>query len=110
LEESTPIEQICSAVEVAHARIQKDFADINPVVAVNRKMRSAGIATDVMTIDCIRSGKRILLLFHDAYPDMAEYQFCRRDAAPHDKFERIALKNLTAEQLYTWIRDTFSNQ
>ena len=29
------------------------------------------------------------------------------DAEPHDTFERIALDRLTAEQLYTWMRDTF---
>ena len=108
LEENTPIEQICDAVEIAHARIQKDFKHINPVVAVNRKMRSAGIAADIMTIDCLQSGRRILIVVHDALPETADYQFCLRDEEPHDEFERIALDRLTAEQLYTWMRDTFN--
>lgn len=108
MEENTFIEHICDAVEVAHARIQQDFNHINPVVAVNSKMRSAGIAADLMTIDCLKSGKRILIVVHDALPETVDYQFCRRDADPHDEFERIALENLTAQQLYNWMKETFS--
>lgn len=108
MELSAPITRICEAVETAHARIQADFADINPIVAVNQQMRAAGIATDIMTIDCLRSGKRILMLFHDAQPETAHYQFCRRDADPADEFASIQLAAITEQQLYDWMRETFS--
>jgi len=108
LEIPPPITRICEAIETAHARIQSDFADINPVVAVNKQMRAHGIATDIMTIDCLKTGKRILLVFHDSDPDQAHYQFCRRDADPGDLFESIALQSLTDQQLYDWMKDTFS--
>ena len=108
MQENTPIKQICDAAEVAHAKIQQDFAHINPVVAVNKQMRNIGIATDLMTIDCLKSGKRILLVLHDAQPDMVDYQFCLRDEDPTDEFERIPLADLTTARLYTWMKKTFS--
>jgi len=106
--EIPPVARICEAIEVAHARIQTDFADINPVVAVNKQMRNYGIPSDVMTIDCLKSGNRILLVFHDSQPDLASYQFCRRDADPGDEFESIPLQSLTEQLLYDWMKDTFS--
>lgn len=109
MEDHLPIKHVCDAVEAAHTKIQDDFEDINPVVGVNRQMREIGIPTDVMTIDCIRSGRRILLVFHDHQPETAEYQFCRRDEDPADEFETIAIEKLTVQQLYDWMKDTFSN-
>ena len=106
--EDTPIKQLCDVVEQAHAKIQQDFKNINPVVGVNKKMRTVGIPTDFMTIDCLKSGKRILFVLHDARPEMAQYQFCLRDEDPADEFESIALQNLTVQQLYDWMKETFS--
>jgi len=109
LEDNTPIKHICEAVEAAHVKIQQDFEQINPVVAVNRKMRDFGIATDLMTIDCLRTGKRILLVLHDAEPNTADYQICHRNEDPGDEFNRIPLTTITPQTLYNWMRDTFSN-
>lgn len=49
----------------AHARIQASYQHINPVVEVRRGMRDAGVPADVMTIDCLRTLKRINLILHD---------------------------------------------
>ena len=106
--QDSPIKQLCDVVEEAHERIQADFKEINPVVGVNKKMRTIGIATDFMTIDCLKSGKRILFVLHDAQPEIAQYQFCRRDEDPRDEFESIALESLTVQQLYDWMKRTFS--
>jgi len=106
--EDMPIKHICDAVEQAHAKIQKDFEHINPVVGVNKQMRSAGIPTDIMMIDCLKTGKRILLVLHDAEPETVHYQFCLRDEDPADQFEHIALESLTVQKLYDWMRDAFS--
>jgi len=106
--EDTPIKQLCDVVEQAHAKIQDDFRNINPIVGVNKQMRSVGIPTDLMTIDCLKSGKRILLVLHDAQPEIAQYQFCLRDEDPVDEFETIAMENLTVQQVYDWMKQTFS--
>ncbi|ATX81908.1 hypothetical protein Ga0123462_1041 [Mariprofundus ferrinatatus] len=90
LEDNTPIKQICEAVEEAHAQIQADFDHINPVVGVINRMRNYGIPTDLMTIDCLKSGRRILIAVHDNKPGIADYQFCRRDEDPADEFASIA--------------------
>ena len=103
-----PIKHVCDAIEVAHAKIQKDFDHINPVVGVINRMRNVGIPTDLITIDCLKSGKRILLAFHDDQPEIANYQFCLRDEDPSDDFENIAVESLTAQKLYDWMKETFS--
>jgi len=106
--EDTPIKRICEAVETAHAKIQADFEDINPVVGVINRMRNHGIPADLMTIDCLKSGKRILLMVHDNQPEVANYQFCLRDADPANEFDSIAIESLTDQQLYDWMKETFS--
>jgi len=108
--EDKPIKRICEAIEVAHAKIQEDFDHINPVVGLINRMRDHGIPADLMTIDCLKSGKRILLMVHDDQPEIANYQFCLRDEDPSDDFESIAIESLTAQQLYDWIKDTFSTE
>jgi len=52
---------IYELVTQAHAKVQQDFSDIDPVVSVNTQMRNRGVPADVMTIDCLKTGKRILL-------------------------------------------------
>jgi len=106
--EDSPIKQLCDVVEQAHLKIQDDFENINPIVGVNKQMRTIGIPTDLMTIDCLKSGKRILLVLHDAEPEVAKYQFCLRDEDPANEFESIAIENLTVQQLYDWMKHNFS--
>ena len=99
---------IYELITEAHANIQENYSDIDPVVSVNTQMRKQGIAADVMTIDCLKTGKRILLIFHDAQPDCVNYQFCFKDKDPYDEFENIALKAVTVQQLYDWMVLNFS--
>jgi hypothetical protein len=102
------ITEIYEIVTQAHAKIQQDFSDIDPVVSVNSKMRKQGIPADVMTMDCLKSGKRILMFFHDEQPEIVSYQFCLKDKDPNETFESIALEQLTAQQLYDWMVLNFS--
>jgi len=102
------ISGIYELVTQAHANIQQNYSDIDPVVSVNTQMRKKGIPADVMTIDCLKTGKRILLIFHDEQADVVSYQFCLKDKDPHDEFVSIALKQVTAQQLYDWMVLNFS--
>jgi len=103
-----PITDIYDFVTQAHANIQQSFNHIDPVVSVNTQMRKKGIPADVMTIDCLRSGKRILMVFHDEQPEIVSYQFCCKDKDPHEAFDSIALGQVTAQQLYDWMELNFS--
>jgi len=103
----TPLSKIYDLVAEAHADIQRDFSDIDPVVGVITKMRTIGIQADAMTIDCLKTGKRILLVCQDEEPDEVNLQFCLRDEDPADDFEIIPIENVTTKQLYDWMRVTF---
>jgi len=102
------LEKLCDIATESHTRIQKDFKDINPIVGVNQRMREEGVPADVMTIDCLKSGKRIILILHDQQPDIISYQFSFKDKDPDEKFEHIPFNELTADKLYHWIKSYFS--
>lgn len=92
----------------AHTRIQQDFESINPVVGISRGMRSVGIPADAMTIDCLKTGKRIIIILHDQQPEIIQYQFSFKAQDPDDEFETLKFKDLTAQIMYQWMKDYFS--
>lgn len=91
----------------AHTRIQQDFEHIDPIVGVNQSMRSNGVPADLMTIDCLKSGKRIILILHDQQPDTISYQFSYKDKDPADTFEYMKSRDVTADVLYSWMKEYF---
>ena len=101
------LETLCSFATESHARIQQDFADINPMIGMNRRMREMGVPADAVTIDHSKSNRRIILILHDHYPEIVNYQFSFKDRDPDDNFEQIAFEELNADKLYAWIRDYF---
>lgn len=103
-----PLAQVSDVISEAHARIQADFKDLNPVVGVSQNMRSSGIPADAITIDCLVSGKRIILVLHDDQPALVRYQYSFRDKDPSHDFELIQLNDLTTQTLYQWMADYFS--
>ena len=103
------LETLLDIATESHTRIQQDFKDINPVVGVNQRMRETGMPADVITIDCLKSGKRIILILHDQQPDIINYQFSFKDKDPDEKFENIQFNELTADKLYNWIKGYFSS-
>lgn len=103
------LETLCEIATESHTRIQQDFADINPMVGVNQRMREMGVPSDAMTIDCLKSGKRILLILHDHHPDIIRYQFTFKETDPGESFEQIAFGELTADELYNWIKSYFQS-
>jgi hypothetical protein len=103
------LEILCEIATESHTRIQHDFADINPMVGVNQKMRKIGVPSDAMTIDCLKSGKRILMILHDQHPDIIRYQLTFKNTDPGESFEQIAFGELTADELYNWIKSYFKS-
>lgn len=103
------LETLCDIATESHTRIQQDFKEINPIIGVNQKMREVGMPADVVTIDCSKSGKRIILILHDQQPDIISYQFSFKDKDPDKKFENIQFNELTPDKLYNWIKGYFSS-
>lgn len=91
----------------AHARIQAAHEHINPVVEVRRGMRDSGIPADVMTIDCLRTRRRITLILHDEQPGVLLYQFITIEEEVGKDFQSMALAEVDAQTLFQWIEDYF---
>ncbi len=104
----TPLEILSDRITNAHTRIQQEHADINPVVGVNRQMRASGIPADAITIDCLRTNRRILIILHDHAPDLVRYQFGQRNTDPEVDFEAMKMHKVSEQQLYEWMVQTFS--
>lgn len=92
----------------AHAKIQQDFADINPVIGVMQGMRKMGIPADVLTIDCLPSKKRILIVLHDEHPGLIQYQYTFSDQDPGNEYQAMKSSDVTSDTVYDWIKDYFS--
>lgn len=103
-----PLAIVSDIATETHALIQRNFKDINPVVGVSRNMRSKGVPADAMTIDCLKTGKRIILILHDDNPGVVLYQFSYKAEDPSDEFLNIQLNELTVLKLYDWIQSYFT--
>ena len=102
------LELLSDCVTEAHSQIQQTFDNINPVVGVSRGMRSIGIPADAMTIDCLKTGKRIIIILHDEHPDILQYQFSYKDKDPADEFQKLSIDKLTEKILYSWMANYFT--
>ncbi|MEH6470023.1 MAG: hypothetical protein V7752_02125 [Halopseudomonas sp.] len=94
----------------AQAEVQANVRGIDPIVGVSRNLRDSGFPVDVMTIDCIKTGKRITLLLNDDKPGEVSYQFGFRDQAPAAEFTDLAFEQLTVSQLCLWITTYFAEK
>ena len=103
-----PLETLSNYVTEAHTRIQDDFSHINPVVGVSRKLRNMGIMADMMTIDCLKSQKRIIVILQDEMPGIVRYQFSFIKEDPSDEFQVIQLADMTQNDFYTWMKEYFA--
>ena len=102
------LEILSDLVTDAHSRIQNDFEFINPIVGVSRGMRSIGIPADAMTIDCLRTGKRIIIILDDQQPEILQYQFSYKAEDPSEDFMILAFKELNKQIIYDWMKEYFT--
>jgi len=104
----SPLELLSDIITESHKQIQNDFKAINPVVSVTTKMRLIGIPSDIITIDCLATRKRILIVLNDGQPQKVNYQFCMKDDDPEDTFTALPLCDVTQKCLYDWMASYFS--
>jgi hypothetical protein len=103
-----PLKLLSDIASTTHARIQTDFPNIDPVIGVNQGMRNNGYPADILTIDCLKTNKRIIILLHDDTPEMARYQFAFRNKDPDGDFKDIQLADITIQILYDWVSTYFT--
>ncbi|MFP3978721.1 MULTISPECIES: hypothetical protein [Marinobacter] len=102
-----PLKTLADMASEAHARIQSTHEHINPVVEVRRGMRDAGIPADAMTIDCLRTRRRITLILHDEQPGKLLYQFITIDEEVGEGFKSVDMADVSAETLFEWMQEYF---
>lgn len=102
-----PLKAFSDIVGEAHARIQAANQHINPVVEVRRGMRDAGVPADVVTLDCLRTRRRITFILHDRHPGMLLYQFVTIDDEVGNDFQQMAVDDMTVAALFDWMQDYF---
>jgi hypothetical protein len=102
-----PLKSLSDMASEAHARIQAAHEHINPVVEVRQGMRNSGIPADVMTIDCLRTRRRITLILHDEQPGALLYQFITIEDEVGDQFQQIPFGDVSTQVLFDWIQDYF---
>lgn len=102
-----PLNTLSDLVSDAHAQIQAAHEHINPVVEVRQGMRNAGIPADVLTLDCLRTQRRITLILHDQQPGMVLYQFVTRAEEVGGDFKQIPLADMGSDTLFDWMQDYF---
>ena len=103
-----PLKALSDLATEAHTRVQQQCADINPVVSIRRGMRDSGIPADAMTLDCLASGKRIVLVLHDHQPDTLLYQFTLiEEGGEETPWKKMALSEVSSELLNDWMRNYF---
>ena len=77
------------------------------MVEVRQGMRNAGIPADVLTLDCLRTQRRITLILHDQQPGIVLYQFVTREEEVGGEFKQIDLATLSSTTLFEWMQDYF---
>lgn len=102
-----PLKSLSDMASEAHARIQATHEHINPVVEVRQGMRNSGIPADVMTIDCLRTRRRITLILHDEQPGALLYQFITIEDEVGEQFQQMPFGDLSTQVLFDWIQDYF---
>lgn len=102
-----PLKTLSDLVSDAHAQIQAAHEHINPVVEVRQGMRNAGIPADVLTLDCLRTQRRITLILHDQQPGIVLYQFVTREEEVGGEFKQLPLEDMGSDTLVEWMEDYF---
>lgn len=60
-----------------------------------------------MTIDCLRTRRRITLILHDGQPGLLLYQFITIEDEVGDEFRQMPLSDVDVAMLVEWIQDYF---
>jgi hypothetical protein len=102
-----PLKVLSDMAGEAHALIQRSHEHINPIIEVRRSMRDQGIPADVMTIDCLRTRRRITFILHDQQPGVLLYQFITIEEEVGNDFQSMPFAEMDTQKLFQWIEEYF---
>lgn len=77
--------------------------NVTLLVGISHKLRAMGIPADTITIDCLKSNKRILIVLHDQQPYTVNYQYMFVGTDPNNEFVQIDNENFSEESLFSII-------
>jgi hypothetical protein len=60
-----------------------------------------------MTVDCLKTRRRIIFILHDHQPDLLSYQFGEMDSDPESDFKSVELTEMTEQTFYDWVTGYF---
>ena len=106
----TRLQILSDLLTEAHTQIQKTYSNLDPVIGVRQNLRQSGFPADLVTIACLRSKKRIILLLNDKQPEVIGYEFSMMDIDPTMNFSNLPFAKLTQQQLFDWMKDYFLNE
>ncbi|EAR62153.1 hypothetical protein [Neptuniibacter caesariensis] len=104
---SEQLEKLWDEARQAHEKLQAEHAKMDPIIGVSQHMRKQGIPADVMMIDHAVSGKRIIIILHDHYPQQIRYQLAWIEKDPANEFIEIDFAQVDANRIFTWMVEYF---
>ncbi len=104
------LEELSDKLTMAHHRIQQNFQNLNPVIGVRQSLRDSGFPADLITIDCLSSRKRIILLLHDQQTETVGLQYSSIESEANNDFTRIENALISEDQLYEWMLNYLAPQ
>jgi len=87
---------LAEIISQSQKMIQDEFANIDPIIGINRQLRKQNFACDLLTVDNQRNRRRITFLLEDAKPEIVQYQLSSMDEDPDMPFKQVDTHSLTA--------------
>jgi hypothetical protein len=75
---------------------------------MDKTLRKQGMQADAITIDCIASNKKIVLVLHDSKPDLVDIALGDK-AGVVDSASEYLLKDVTITQIIAMMEENFLN-
>jgi len=75
---------------------------------MDKTLRKQGMNADAITIDCIASNKKIVLVLHDSKPDLVDIALGDKNGAIHSSKEHV-FKDISITQILNIMEINFLN-
>lgn len=105
-------EHIDAVADIAVAANRR-FTEANPHAAtqvgvISSTIRGMGIAADAVNIDCLRSGRRLVLILMDSMPDMVGIGIGQKDTVgQYELLGQVDVKSLHEDAVLAILEERF---
>lgn len=74
------LKNLSEIVAKANDALTTKYTDINTIMGImDKSLRQQGMQADAITVDCAALDKKIVMLLHDAKPDMVDIALGNKD-------------------------------